>query len=98
MRPSRPVPTPLALSHQNASEYTLQNVGDHTPINTPTTPSYGSTFGPDGHRPSSRRLIFNATLKMACVFLVSTVLLGSILWLALPTLEESVQSGLSRGL
>ncbi|KAJ7475674.1 hypothetical protein FB451DRAFT_1244199 [Mycena latifolia] len=87
MRPSRP--SPLALTHQNASEYTLQNVGDSTPINTPTTPSYGSTFGPDGgHRPSSRRLILNATLKMAAVFVVSTVLLGSILWIALPTLEE----------
>ncbi|KAJ7158918.1 hypothetical protein C8R46DRAFT_906811 [Mycena filopes] len=86
MRPGRP--SPLALTHQNASEYTLHTVGDQTPINTPTTPSYGSTFGPEGQRPSSRRLIFNATLKMACVFLVSTVLLGSILWIALPTLEE----------
>ncbi|KAJ6494654.1 hypothetical protein C8R47DRAFT_1116676 [Mycena vitilis] len=84
MRPSRPVPAPLSLAHQNASEYTLQNVGDHTPLNTPTTPSYGSI----GHRPSSRRLIFNATLKMACVFFASTLLLGSILWIALPTLEE----------
>ncbi|KAJ7178625.1 hypothetical protein C8R43DRAFT_1084503 [Mycena crocata] len=64
------------------------NVGDHTPINTPTTPSYGSTLPLDGQRPSSRRLILNATLKMAAVFLVSTVLLGSILYLALPTLEE----------
>ncbi|KAJ7352595.1 hypothetical protein DFH08DRAFT_859369 [Mycena albidolilacea] len=88
MRPSRsPRPAPLSLSfaHQNASEYTLQSVDtDHTPLNTPTTPSYGSTI----HRPSSRRLIFNATLKMACVFLASTIILGSILWLALPTLEE----------
>ncbi|KAJ7674182.1 hypothetical protein B0H17DRAFT_1082459 [Mycena rosella] len=87
MRPSRP--SALSLAHQNPSEYTLQNVGDSTPINTPTTPSYGATFGPDGgHRPSSRRLIFNAALKMACVFLLSTVVLGSILWIALPTLEE----------
>ncbi|KAJ6544835.1 hypothetical protein DFH09DRAFT_1040805 [Mycena vulgaris] len=88
-RPSRPSPPALSLAHQNPSEYTLQNIGDQTPINTPTTPSYGSTFAPDGgHRPSSRRLILNATLKMACVFLVSTFFLGSILWLALPTLEE----------
>jgi hypothetical protein len=85
-------PAPLSLAHQNASEYTLHNVGDHTPINTPTTPSYGSTAGT--HRPSSRRLIFNATLKMVCIFLASTLLLGSILWLALPTLEESVSSPL----
>ncbi|KAJ6577231.1 hypothetical protein B0H19DRAFT_1118777 [Mycena capillaripes] len=84
MRPNRPAPLSLSFAHQNASEYTLHNVGDQTPINTPTTPSYGAT----GPRPSSRRLIFNATLKMACVFLASTILLGSILWLALPTLEE----------
>ncbi|KAJ7104307.1 hypothetical protein B0H15DRAFT_809420 [Mycena belliarum] len=87
MRPARPAP--LALSHQNASEYTLHTVGQSTPINTPSTPSYGATFGPDGgHRPSSRRLILNATVKMAAVFIVSTVVLGSILWVALPTLEE----------
>ncbi|KAJ7931361.1 hypothetical protein B0H13DRAFT_2308528 [Mycena leptocephala] len=85
MRPTNR-PAPLSLAHQNASEYTLHNVGDHTPINTPTTPSYGSTAST--HRPSSRRLIFNATLKMVCIFLASTLLLGSILWLALPTLEE----------
>ncbi|KAJ7274553.1 hypothetical protein B0H12DRAFT_1066584 [Mycena haematopus] len=87
MRPSTR-PPPLSLAHQNASEYTLHNVGDtdNTPINTPTTPSYGSTI--DDSNPSSRRLIFNATLKMACVFLASTLILGSILWIALPTLQE----------
>ncbi|KAJ6607366.1 hypothetical protein B0H10DRAFT_1818271 [Mycena sp. CBHHK59/15] len=86
----RTVPTPLALSHSNASEYTLRTLPetDDTPLNTPTTPSYGATFTPEHARPSSRRLIFNATFKMACVFVVSTVLLGSILWIALPTLEE----------
>ncbi|KAJ7903707.1 hypothetical protein B0H14DRAFT_2666053 [Mycena olivaceomarginata] len=69
MRPSRsprPAPLSLSLAHQNASEYTLQSVDtDHTPLNTPTTPSYGSAIH---HRP--------------------TLILGSILWLALPTLEE----------
>ncbi|KAF8207575.1 hypothetical protein K438DRAFT_1962494 [Mycena galopus ATCC 62051] len=85
MRPNRPAPLALSLAHQNASEYTLQNIDDHTPLNTPTTPSYGSTVH---SRTSSRRLIFNATLKMACVFLASTIILGSILWIALPTLEE----------
>ncbi|KAF7375045.1 hypothetical protein MSAN_00390600 [Mycena sanguinolenta] len=88
MRPS-PRPPPLSFAHQNASEYTLQTVAgedDNTPINTPTRASYGSTI--DTREPSSRRLIFNATLKMACVFLASTLVLGSILWVALPTLEE----------
>ncbi|KAI0774989.1 oxalate transporter [Trametes elegans] len=39
-------------------------------------------------QPSSRRLLWNATLKMGAIFFVSTVLLGGTLWLALPTLEE----------
>ncbi|KAJ6513427.1 hypothetical protein C8R45DRAFT_1154750 [Mycena sanguinolenta] len=89
MRPS-PRPPPLSLAHQNSSEYTLHTVAgdtDNTRINTPTTPSYGSTI--DSREPSSRRLIFNATLKMACVFLASTLILGSILWVALPTLVEA---------
>ena len=38
-------------------------------------------------------------LKMACIFVVSTLLLGGTLWLALPTLEEQVFVALSfRGL
>ncbi|KAI0671954.1 oxalate transporter [Trametes maxima] len=45
---------------------------------------YGATAP---SQPSSRRLIWNATLKMAVIFFVSTVLLGGTLWLALPTLE-----------
>ncbi|KAJ7726042.1 hypothetical protein DFH07DRAFT_853229 [Mycena maculata] len=90
MRLSRPSPSPLNLAHENASEYTLHsvNASSSTPINTPTTPSYGATFGPEGQRSSSRRLILNATLKMALLFGVSTLVLGSILWVALPTLEE----------
>ncbi|KAI0833723.1 oxalate transporter [Trametes gibbosa] len=39
-------------------------------------------------RPSNRRLLWNATLKMGAIFFISTVLLGGTLWLALPTLEE----------
>ncbi|KAJ2969470.1 hypothetical protein NUW54_g12957 [Trametes sanguinea] len=46
---------------------------------------YGAT-GPS--QPSSRRLLWNASLKMGAIFLVSTILLGGTLWLALPTLEE----------
>ena len=48
-------------------------------------PSYGAT-GPS--QPSSRKLLWNATLKMAVIFTVSTIVLGGTLWLALPTLEE----------
>ncbi|CDO76506.1 hypothetical protein BN946_scf184361.g5 [Trametes cinnabarina] len=47
--------------------------------------TYGAT---SPSRPSSRRLLWNASLKMGAIFLVSTVLLGGTLWLALPTLDE----------
>ncbi|KAK7051101.1 hypothetical protein VNI00_005213 [Paramarasmius palmivorus] len=83
-------PPPLALSHANSSVYTLDTVriDDHAPLITPQTPSYGATVPRSPTRPSSRKLVFNATLKMACIFLLSSLLLGGILWLALPTLEE----------
>ncbi|RPD61000.1 oxalate transporter [Lentinus tigrinus ALCF2SS1-7] len=47
--------------------------------------SYGAVVP---SQPSTKKLIWNATLKMAAIFTVSTVLLGGTLWLALPTLEE----------
>lgn len=81
--------------HDNASAYTLATVpnddehdehDDQAPLLSPTTPSYG-TYPLHQHRLSSRRIVFNATLKMALVFLVSTLFLGGTLWLALPTLE-----------
>lgn len=84
------------MTHSTPSMYTLDTVNyndddndDSAPLLTPTTPSYGATF-PRSRRPSSTKVIFNATLKMACIFLISTVLLSGTLWLALPTLEEYV--------
>jgi hypothetical protein len=79
--------------HSNASAYTLDTVHDGgdddlAPLLIPETPSYGATFPHSPTRPSSRKVIFNATLKMACIFGVSTLFLGGTLWLALPTLEE----------
>jgi hypothetical protein len=50
-------------------------------------PSYGAT-PPSQRPPSSGRVVFNAMLKMACLFIISTALLGGTLWLALPTLDE----------
>ena len=47
--------------------------------------SYGAT---QPSQPSSRKLLWNATLKMGVIFVVSTIILGGTLWLALPTLEE----------
>jgi hypothetical protein len=57
-----------------------------SPLLSPDPHSYGTTNSPP--RPSSGRVILQATLKMACIFLVSTILLGGTLWIALPTLEE----------
>ncbi|KJA23008.1 hypothetical protein HYPSUDRAFT_66722 [Hypholoma sublateritium FD-334 SS-4] len=69
--------------------YTLNTIDDdHAPLLTPATPDYGAAF-PRTPRPSSTRVIFRATLKMACIFVVSTLFLGGTLWLALPTLEEA---------
>ncbi|KAE9403577.1 hypothetical protein BT96DRAFT_936229 [Gymnopus androsaceus JB14] len=94
-------PSPLNLSglnrSDNASVYTLATVNDldddnndvHAPLLTPLTPSYGSMPHSPGTARSSRKLIFNATLKMAAIFVISTALLGGTLWLALPTLEEA---------
>ncbi|KAM5544575.1 hypothetical protein V8D89_001473 [Ganoderma adspersum] len=48
-------------------------------------PSYGAA---PPSQPSSRKLIWNATVKMAAIFFLSTAFLGGTLWLALPTLEE----------
>ncbi|KAJ3867041.1 hypothetical protein EV359DRAFT_35405 [Lentinula novae-zelandiae] len=91
-------PSPLNLNRTaNASVYTLATVDErhdeenspHAPLLTPLTPSYGSTMPRSpGTSRSSRKLILNATLKMAAIFVVSTAILGITLWLALPTLEE----------
>ncbi|GLB40611.1 putative SNARE associated Golgi protein [Lyophyllum shimeji] len=91
-------PPNLALAethHANHSCYTLDTVhcddhDDRSPLLTPATPSYGTANYPHSpSRPSSRKIILNATLKMAAIFVVSTLLLSASLWLALPKLEEA---------
>jgi len=55
-----------------------------------TTPNYGTAFPPPSPGvPSIRRPLFNAALKMAILFAISTLVLGGTLWLALPTLDEA---------
>ena len=85
--PQRP-----ALDPCDASVYTLDTVdGEHdrhtdrSSLLSPGTPDYGATFPRSSS--ASRTIIFNALLKMACIFLLSTVALGGTLWLALPTLD-----------
>ena len=85
----------LTMIPDHRSLYSLATVRGSSPPSSTTSllhsmsdsESYG-TARPT--RPSSRRILFNATLKMAAIFTVSTVLLGGTLWLALPTLDESV--------
>jgi len=90
---------PLSLS-DNVSTYSLRLIhnddddSDRAPLVTPLTPSYGSTLRSPS-RPSARKTIFNATIKMAMLFIVSTVALGAILWFALPPLDECVFVGQS---
>lgn len=99
-------PAALTVPAQgNASIYTLDTVqqyyhddqddpdshNDRSPLLSPlATPTYGSTFPRSPGPTSSAKVIFNATLKMACIFAFSTIILGGTLWLALPTLEECV--------
>lgn len=95
-------PAPLDLTHHsNGSEYTLGTVhyrDEDDAVVTPTTPLMivpGATYGATQPRSeshstpaNSKKLIFNAVLKMSVIFIVSTIVLGGTLYLALPTLEE----------
>ncbi|KDR76396.1 hypothetical protein GALMADRAFT_140096 [Galerina marginata CBS 339.88] len=91
---NRPPPLSTSAANCNASMYTLDTVdddehGDRSPLLSPSTPNYGATFPRSpGAPPSSAKIIFNATLKMACIFLIGSIVLGGTLWMALPTLEE----------
>ena len=51
--------------------------------------TYGATMpmSPNANI-SSRKILLNAGIKMAVLFVVSTLVLGGTLWLALPPLEE----------
>ena len=82
------------LDRCDASVYTLDTVDeehdrhtDRSSLLSSSTPNYGATFPRSSSAPSSRTIIFNALLKMACLFLLSTAALGGTLWLALPTLD-----------
>jgi len=86
---------PLYPTGRNASVYTMNTLGyrdddsnsDRSYLVAPETPTYGATFPRSPCLPPSAKVIFNATLKMALVFIVSTIFLGGTLWLALPTLD-----------
>lgn len=84
--------TDLRSLQDNISAYSLATVHDMPSPSASTSllshtdePQYGTTR-PAG--PSNKRILFTATLKMAAIFVVSTLFLGGTLWLALPTLDE----------
>lgn len=94
-----------AMHHQNASAYTLTTVhpddpeimefaDDRAPLLAPESET-GSLYGAtpahlQASHTSSPRLLLKAAIRMAAVFILSTILLGGTLWLTLPTLDEYV--------
>ncbi|KAG2145249.1 hypothetical protein DEU56DRAFT_789647 [Suillus clintonianus] len=99
-----PSPSSLRnMHHQNASAYTLATVhpddpeimefaDDTAPLLAPDSDT-GSTYGAtpahlQAPHTSSPRLLLKAAIRMAAVFILSTILLGGTLWLTLPTLDE----------
>ncbi|KAL1745757.1 hypothetical protein HDZ31DRAFT_62847 [Schizophyllum fasciatum] len=96
-----PLSTPFAAPrHANGSVYTLDTVHDQdvddaserSSLISPATSGYGAAFprhDENRGRVKSGRIVFNAALKMACIFIVSVVVLGGTLYVALPTLEEA---------
>ena len=57
--------------------------------------SYGVAPGQPSE-PSRKKIIFNAGVKMAVIFIVGCAILGGTLWLALPRLEECVEKVATR--
>ncbi|EMD33409.1 hypothetical protein CERSUDRAFT_126152 [Gelatoporia subvermispora B] len=85
----------------NRSAYSLATVHDDVPYRDNPSPAPTSRTSLLSHSsseqnygalapstPSSKRILMNAALKMAAVFVLSTLFLGGTLWLALPTLAE----------
>lgn len=66
---------------------------DRSPLlrdNAAIAPAYGAAESQYRSNVSSRKIMLNATIKMAVLFVISTIVLGTTLWLALPPLEEYV--------
>ncbi|KAG6336363.1 hypothetical protein ID866_2720 [Astraeus odoratus] len=87
----------------STSEYALAtvHVDEHSstpllPLDGRRRPAYGAVRAGTRQdvQPSSSRLLFHAAIRMATVFVLSTILLGGILWIALPTLDENDRSSL----
>ena len=69
----------------------LTNDTDRSPLlrsNADLAPAYGAAESLYSSNVSSKKIMLNAAMKMAALFVISTILLGGTLWLALPPLEE----------
>lgn len=95
MPPQQPA---VQASPPAASVFTLYTLDDRDDSASERSPLLASTSAAPSYngeeRPASpslrsaRRPLLNAALKMAAVFIISSVILGGTLWLALPTLDE----------
>ncbi|KAI6155373.1 hypothetical protein BKA82DRAFT_4077799 [Pisolithus tinctorius] len=93
------------MHHSNASEYTLASVrvdeqeeDSRTPL-LPSTASDNNIYGAipsisHHERPTSSQLLFSAAIRMAVVFVASSLVLGGVLWIALPTLQDDDRESL----
>lgn len=86
------IPGPSNSRPQTPDSFRTSLESDRAPL-LPSSSSTMSTYGSvrptsPGSNISSRKLLLNAGIKMAAVFILSTIFLGGTLWLALPTLEE----------
>jgi hypothetical protein len=100
MNPLLPSSSPTL--HPNESAYTLATVhhpefDESSSLLSSSSFQYSSPPVPYGtvpvHPPNhTRRVILNATLKMALIFVLSCILLGGTLWIALPTLDPYAHS------
>ncbi|KAH7912027.1 hypothetical protein BJ138DRAFT_1100594 [Hygrophoropsis aurantiaca] len=89
------------MNHSNASEHSLSTVhyepyhdqdpSDDTPLilsDSDSISQYGAFPRSQSSHKSSPRLLFNAAIRMAAIFVISSAILGGTLWIALPTLNE----------
>lgn len=75
----------LATVHPDSDEFSsLLSPSSHNA----TPPSYGSAPIHPPH--NARRVVFNATCKMALIFALGCIFLGGTLWISLPTLDPYV--------
>lgn len=85
------IPGPSTSRPHSPDSFRTSIESDRAPLlpSSSSMSTYGSVRPTSpGSNISSRKLLLNAGIKMAAVFVISTIFLGGTLWLALPILEE----------